>query len=333
MNYEPKDKQPVIYLSGAFGALKMTEEEWLTRTKCRFRCYSFGYTCPDAFYYSKKIRQSYDASLKQKVGIMMDSGAFSFHKFVAKSQGTISNKKSTGGYKMDHTSVDKLKDETIELYIQYCKENSKNWDFYITFDFRKHCPQIYETTKMLEKHGLRPLPVYHGDQSIEWLERYCKEGYKFVGIGSTNQKNKWKDSRYYHDAVFNVTEKYGVKVHGLGITALALMFIFPFYSVDSATWVKVAAYGKMIFIDPNRNVIGQIHVSERDSSMKGSYNTLPASVQKTIRNQVEGYGFDFHKVRTELSERCTYNAFLFSNHVSDLKEAVANTRIQWNQLI
>lgn len=330
MKLHPKSMQPVIYLSGSFGSLPLTEKQWLKRTKCKTRCFSFAYTCKDAFYYNKRMADALEESLKCGCGIMMDSGAFSFHQFLKKQFGEISAKKRKSKYQ--HTDIDRLRDETVELYVEYCKRDQKKWDFYVTFDFRKHCPTIYAMTKELEKRGIRPIPVYHGDQSLEWIERYCKEGYKLIGIGNSG-RTQFEDFRYYYDQVFNITEKYGVKTHGLAVTSLSLMFQYPWYSVDSATWVKVAAYGKIIYIDPYRNVIGQLHVSEKTSSMKGSYNGLPGTVQKTIRNQVEGYGFDFDKVRQSLPERCVYNAYLFSNKVADLKAAISETRIRWRQLI
>jgi hypothetical protein len=67
--------------------------------------------------------------------------------------------------------------------------------------------------------------------------------------------------------------------------------------------------------------------------MKGSYNGLPGSVQKLVRQQIEGYGYDFQKLRTNLAERCVFNAHLFSVHVKKLKEAVAETKIRWRTLV
>lgn len=325
--------RPLVYLSGYFGSKWMTETEWIKRTKCKFRCYSYAYTCPGAFYYNKKMEESLAQSIKAGCGIMMDSSAFSFHKFVAKNQGVISSQKAKRGKtQYSYEDIERLREQTIELYTAYAAKEGKDWDFYVNFDYIKHCPTIYEMQKRLEKKGIRPIPVYHGDHSEDWMRRYCEEGYKLIGIGSI-PRDTWKEKRYYYDTVFNIAEKFGVKLHGLGQTSLSIMFQYPWYSVDSATWVKTAAYGKIIFVDPYRNVIGQLHISDKASSYKGSYGTLPNTVQRQIRSVIEGYGFDFDKMRSDLALRSAYNAYLFSNEIASLKEAISTARIKWKTLV
>jgi hypothetical protein len=333
MKFHPKSIRPLMYLSGYFGSRSITEQQWLKLTGCKFRCYSYAYTCPGAFYYNKRMEKSLEDTIAAGVGIMMDSSAFSFHKFVAKNMGQISGKKSkTGANKYNYSDIERLRDHTIENYVEFVKQHGKEWDFYINFDYIKHCPTIYKMQKLLEKKGIRPTPVYHGDHSEDWLRRYCEEGYKIIGIGSI-PRDTFHKKRYYYDTCFNIAEKFGVKLHGLGQTSLSIMFQYPWYSVDSATWVKTAAYGKIIFIDPYRNVIGQLHISDSHSDFKGSYNGLPKSVQKALRDQIESYGFDFDKMRGDLGLRSAYNAALFSNHIQHLKQAVADSRIKWKSLI
>lgn len=332
MKFVPETQRPVVYLSGSFGALPkgLSEADWMKLTGCNYRCYSFAYVCPGAFYYNKRMQNSLEECIAAGCGIMMDSSAFSFHMAVKKAFGELSHKKLRGRF--NFSDIDGMREQVISQYIDYVKANSKKWDFYVTFDYVKRCPIIYQMTKKLEAAGIRPIPVYHGDAPLDWLERYCKEGYKFIGIGSVSRP-KWKDKNYYYNQVHNITEKYGVKTHGLAVTSLSHMFRFPWYSVDSATWVKTAAYGKIIYLDQYRNIIGQLHVSDKESGMSGSYNTLPKSVQTQVREQIEGYGFDFEKVRASQYYRCAYNAHLFAKHIQELKEVVAEGKVSWKQLI
>lgn len=343
MKSQPKDEEsPRIYLSGypPMGKGKTPQEiehGWLARTGSKYRCYSFAYVCPGAFYYNKRIAESYKTALKSGVHVMMDSGAHSFHNFMRTATGHISSRK-----RRSFTDVERLREETIEKYIEFCKEKGKKWDFYVTFDYIQHAPTIYKVTDRIRRAGLWPVPVFHGDagednqDTLAWFRRYCEEGHKLIGIGTGGMQDRksWKKRRFFFDKVFDVAEKYGTKIHGFAVTALTLMFQLPWWSVDSATWVKVASFGKIIYISQRRGVIGQIHVSDRHSEgFEGSYNKMPKHVQKEIRKQVENYGFDFDLVRTSLIERCTYNAYLFSNHVHELKGAVEMTRAKWPNLI
>lgn len=327
----PVPDRPIIYLSGGHTSSTLeAERDWLKRTGCKYRCYSFGYTCPGAFYYNKRMEKSLDVSVKSGVGIMMDSGAFSFHKFVTSASGKISKSK-----RQSPEMVEKLKDETIEHYIQYCKGHANDWDFYINFDYIKHAPTCYKVQKLLEKHGLHPVPVFHGDESLDWFERYCKEGYKLIGVGTmrTPSRMSWRGTREYYDLLFNMAEKYGVVMHGFAVTALTHMFLYPWYSVDSATWVKVAAFGKIVYIDPVANTIGQIHVSADPSKHKPSYNTMTRPARRALAEQIESHGFSIDKLRTDLWERSTYNAYMFSNQLMHLKDSIRAQRMQWGTVL
>lgn len=259
----------------------------------------------------------------------MDSGAFSFHKFITSSSGKLSK-----GKKQHFTQVDELKDETIEKYIDYCKKHSKEWDFYVNFDYIKHAPTVYKVQKQLEKAGIRPVPVYHGDTDLDYFERYCKEGYKLIGIGTSKVQGRmtWKGTRYYYSQIFEMAEKYGVKLHGFAVTSLTHMFEWPWYSVDSATWVKMAAYGKIAYIDSNKGIIGQLHVSVKPTKFDPSYSKLPPAGKRFIQEQVEKNGFKIDGIRKNLWERSTYNACMFTKHIPDMKELISSRRVNWGNI-
>lgn len=334
-----KEPKPLIYLSGGHTSSTEKEEKaWIKRTGCKFRCYSFAYTCPGAFYYNKRMHQSMDISRSVGVGIMMDSGAASFHKFMqSRGGGQVSASKKDNKLAMDPKTIEDLKEKTIDQYVEYCLKFQKQWDFFVTFDFIKDCPTIRKVTKRLWKAGLtEACPVYHGDQTIDWFRRYCEDGVKIIGIGcdySIKSRSTWRGKRYYYDEIFNVAEKYGTKLHGLAVTSLSLMFEYPWYSVDSSTWVKTAAYGKIIYVDPQMSILPQIHVSRQHSSHNPSYNNLPKNLQQKIRDRVGSYGYDFDKLRDDQYERSGFNAMIFSQHLHELKDQIAAKKVNWESLV
>lgn len=94
------------------------------------------------------------------------------------------------------------------------------------------------------------IPVFHQNDSFGWLEKYLKFGTPYLGISPANDNQvrgraKWmqKVSRFIRrpDGTMRI------RVHGFGVTAFDLLTYWPWYSVDSASWVRKAAYG-MIYV-------------------------------------------------------------------------------------
>lgn len=326
MRILPRQPTPYVYLSGGHTAGTRKEEiNWLRRTGCQFRCYSYAYVKPGAYFYNKRMHQSLDVSVEKGVGIMMDSSAHTLH--------SMAIGKSRAKGVESHKDIESLVEKLIADYAPWCKKNEKIWDFYVTLDYIRDCPTIFKITERLEKFGITPSPVFHGDQDInDWFMRYVDKGYKLICIGTIHRPT-WKDKCYYYDTVFNLSEKHGIMLHGLAVTSLSLMFRYPWYSVDSTTYVKTAAYGKIICIDPVRNVLNQVHISDQMSSYEASYNNMSKEIRKALRDQVESHGFDFEIMRSNERERTAYNAYLFCKVIPKLKSTVLKTRTTWRDIL
>lgn len=320
---------PIIYLSGITPGTEEQALDFIKRSKVSHRCFSFAYSCPGAFYYSKQIHHELDLSLKKNVHVMLDSGAFSFHQFVDSRSGVLSTAKK----RKVAVDIEKLKDDTIGLYVDYCKKFKKDWDFYVNFDYKREGKVCWDVQKYLEKQGLRPVPVFHGYYSIDWLKRYCEDGHKRIGIsGVARRQGGWNAQRAYLDRVFDLTEKYGIKLHGFAVTALTLMFGYPWHSVDSATWVKAANMGAIYFVDRRAHSMQLIHISDRRSGAV-SYNRLGKATQQALRRSVEEAGFDFKKMRTDKRERSIFNALVFTSGLQGVRERVMAQKVDWESLI
>lgn len=110
----------------------------------------------------------------------------------------------------------------------------------------------WDVQKYFEKeHGLRPVPVVHGGtpDGVRWLVRYMESGYKMVGFGGLGHSmrvpsyKKWADELWRVVCPASNNHRPVVRVHGFAMTGWNLMYEWPWWSVDSATWVKNAAYG------------------------------------------------------------------------------------------
>lgn len=103
--------------------------------------------------------------------------------------------------------------------------------------------QVNESRKDLEGTGNYIMPVWHKNRGTKEWERLTKE-YPYIGVsaisGLTADQLQW---------LVNVAYKNKCCVHGFGCGRKNLWEKVPFYTVDSASWVKAVVYGG--FYDEN----------------------------------------------------------------------------------
>jgi len=321
MKLYPKAEKPLIYLSGSSSGREHEEE--LVKHGCTHRCYSFAYCSPEGFNYASKMAEALEASVDLGVGVMVDSSAASFH--------GLQRRRIIG----EHTreDIDKLRDSVISTYVEYVKKRRKNWDWYVNFDY-SHDPDVcWDMQKYLEGKGIRPVPVYHSGQTLDWFERYCKEGYKLIGIGGIVQSRGYLQTRRVLDRIFDIAAKYNVNVHAFGITSLSLMLMYPWYSVDSASWVKVAAYGSVLHVDEQRGMVCEMHLTDKNATGKTKYAHMSTSQRKEISKEVEANGFKIRDLRKDSFQRSLYNVQVYTSKLHVLKEIISAGRARWRSLL
>lgn len=141
----------------------------------------------------------------------------------------------------------------------------------------------YDRQKQLEKMGVKIQPVFHARDKDEWLKRYLDEGYDYIFLGgmvpeSTGYLKEWLD-RIWHQYLTNPDGTARVKIHGFGLTTLSLIFRYPWYSVDSTSWVMTSRYGA-IYLD----------IPQPDGSFKDV--KIDFSSKSSKRNQIGSWHFD-----------------------------------------
>jgi len=138
------------------------------------------------------------------------------------------------------------KDIDIYEYIEFIKEHKHLISVYANLDDINSAEKTWENQLIMEKAGLRPLPVFHYGEPDSYLIKYMKK-YDYLSFGgmvpiSTTVLVQWLDrifGRY-------ITDKDGMpthKVHGFGLTSLRLMLRYPWFSVDSTSWVVTGRMG------------------------------------------------------------------------------------------
>ena len=207
----------------------------------------------------------------------------------------------------------------IKDYIAFIKEHKKYIDLYANLDVIAEANNdplkakadaaqaTLKNQKIMEKAGLNPLPVFHYGEPFDYLEKYLAK-YPYIAIGGlvgvpTGLICPWLDvvfSKYICDSKGMPK----VKVHGFGMTSLVLMLRYPWYSVDSTSWVVTGrmgsiyvprfSNGKWIY-DVNSHKIA-VSTKNPNVTQSGKHiSTLSPAQRKVVVDYVESKGYKIGK--------------------------------------
>jgi len=137
----------------------------------------------------------------------------------------------------------------IDSYIQFIQENKEHIDIYANLDVIGDAENTFKNQIYIESKGLKPLPVYHLTSDYCFLERYISKGHDYIALGGLAAKLLTGDALLIElDFLFktyfcNPDGSPKIKVHGFGLTSVDLMVRYPWYSVDSTSWVMASRFG------------------------------------------------------------------------------------------
>ena len=135
-------------------------------------------------------------------------------------------------------------------YIKFIKRNKDKVRFYANLDVIGigNAKKTLRNQRIMEEAGLNPLPVYHYHEYISkdykyLIEDFCKK-YSYVALGGmANTLKDKKEFIRYLKFCFGYAKKYNTKIHAFGMTSLPILKMFPFYSVDSSSWIAGEKFG------------------------------------------------------------------------------------------
>lgn len=186
----------------------------------------------------------------QTVGpFFLDSGAFSLY-YRSKEVKTLQDRLQ---YDYSYYESDEYW-AYVDAYAKFVKDNEDAMDYYANVDVLYNPELTWKTQKCLEdEYGLSPVPVIHLRTDLKWLHKYLKAGYDYIGLGGASRGG----ARPWFDQVFDglcpkPKRLPVVKTHGFATTSYPNMVRYPWFSVDSASWVKAGAYGR-IYVPHKRN--------------------------------------------------------------------------------
>jgi len=151
------------------------------------------------------------------------------------------------------------------------------------------------------------LHVFHMGESFKWLKKAI---YKmdYIGLSPANDCNTKQKIRWLDECMEYVLEDGDpvVKFHGFGVTSMEIMHRYPWYSVDSSSWVTFSRFGTILI--PFLNALGEfIHIrppntvqvtlrapSRKENNLK-HFNNLPIEMKAIIAKYIEDNGLPIGK--------------------------------------
>lgn len=158
----------------------------------------------------------------------------------------------------------------VEDYIRFLQNFKDKLFAYVELDvkadknisFDKSVELTKEHQKIMEDNGLNPLPVYHANsQKYSYLEELL-EKYDYIMIGGMAGESFDLDAELNH--IFSVNNKYRKKLHGLGQTSIRVCLKYPFYSVDSTTWLIGGKNSEVLIFDIFNNKTYPIYSKDKE---------------------------------------------------------------------
>jgi len=238
------------------------------------------------------------------------------------------------------------KGTTIDLdeYCEFIRANIQHLDVYASLDVipgtfgreptaaerDEAAEQSWKNYLYMVRNGLDPLPVYHYGEDVRFLKRIIDHGCPYIGIGGLvgipgGRRRVWLDMVFDH-----LTDAEGralVKTHGFGMTSIPLIFRYPWYSVDSTTWIKITASGS-VYMPAMRDgqfvfdeVPETISVSDRNPKQTSAgkhANSMSQAHRKELDRWLAMCGKTYDEVRESYFHRATVNVSFF-RRVSESK--------------
>lgn len=234
--------------------------------------------------------------MDKKISLFLDSGAHSLYEKM------VHKKNEAKSYSFFES------DEFWKYVNDYClfiKENIDVLSVYVNVDVIFNPELTWKVQKYIEEqHGLSPLPVVHHGTDLKWLKKYM-DNYEYIGLGGLGQEITKSAYFAWADRVFNLLCDFPDrlpkwKIHGFAMTSLSLMLRYPWYSVDSTTWVLI---GRMGGIHVPKFRLGQydyltppfkVAVSDRSPNNKEAgkhFRTYSPMEQQVIQEYLDHKGY------------------------------------------
>lgn len=154
---------------------------------------------------------------------LLDSGAFSY----------------LNGKQITKNDMDMY----VKRYIRFINQYEIKYFFEMDVDSIFGLETVKYWRKQIETQtGKKCIPVWHKQRGVDYWKQMCRD-YDYIAIGGLVLSARKQEYPSYQKLVEYAAIR-GIKVHGLGFTKTKILKEYPFYSVDSSSWMTGAVMGK-----------------------------------------------------------------------------------------
>lgn len=184
--------------------------------------------------------------------------------------------------------------------------------------------KTYQNQWAMEQLGAKPLPCFHFGEDERYLDHYVRN-YEYITLGGMVGKSSatlatWLD-RIWERHLIDGSGRPRLKVHAFGITAIPIMERYPWFSVDSSSWIQTAAFGNIFTTEYGPLSVSTKSPSRHDAGRHAT--TLTAIEQDAVFTMLERQGFTYERLSTVYESRAAYNLWAYGV-VNEMMNAANN---------
>ena len=228
----------------------------------------------------------------------------------------------------------------LEEYINFCLSHLDTFDYFVSLDVMPGSPgdrigSVSKAQKRLSasmgwknyqtmlKAGVpfeRLIHVFHLGEDFKWLKRLVDFGAPYIGLSPTMVRQTAQKIRWLDNCMEYVTNQEGFpirKFHGFALTGLRTILRYPWYSVDSTSWLMAGAMGKIYVPGIGENQQWDyfsffvVHVSDRDPLPSDHFYFLPIQVKNHVLKYLEDNFFTLEDMLKSHVKRKRINMLFF----------------------
>lgn len=177
-------------------------------------------------------------------------------------------------------------------------------------DINKAVKQSYDNFLVMQQHfkGYEVLPVYHSGEDPGLRDAYLQlTDYICLSM----DQNMHESARLAWAQRASIP---GYRYHGLAATGNNMVTQVGWYSVDSSSWVTVAAMGSILWASNGRFRTLAVSSTSPSRHLAGQHlTTLSQSERAAVEAKIRGLGFDPELMATSHNERWRWNVYNWCN--------------------
>lgn len=138
------------------------------------------------------------------------------------------------------------KEVTIDLreYTEFCLEQANKFSVIASLDVIGNYKKTAENHDYMRSRGVKSIPTFHVNAPFSELDRLCSEN-EYIALGVAGMQRRRKSLMSWLSKCFR-TNNGRAKFHGFALTSPVVMYSFPWFSVDSSTWLSGRRFGTII---------------------------------------------------------------------------------------